>query len=102
MGLSQEQLVAGFTAAGPYPLLSLPFLHILAQHKALRPECTAVAAIELRMRMRILTRLKNSLANFLATKSQTKKSCEFSVAKEFANECEWFCKCIREKLKGNN
>ena len=29
-----------------------------------RPECTAVAAIRLRMRMRILTRPRNSLANF--------------------------------------
>ena len=28
------------------------------------PECTAVAAIQLRMRMRIRTRLENSLANF--------------------------------------
>ena len=33
-------------------------------HLAQRSECTAVAAIPLRMRMRILTRPENSLANF--------------------------------------
>ena len=46
-------------------------------------ERTAVAAIQLRMRMRILTRPENSLANF--NHQITNKSCELSVAKEFAS-----------------
>ena len=52
-------------------------------------ECAAVAAIQLRMRMRILTRPENSLATF--NHQTQRKSCEFSVAKEFTSECEGFC-----------
>ena len=52
-------------------------------------ERTAVAATQLRMRMRILTRPKIH-KRILATKFQT-KSCELSVAKEFTSECEWLC-----------
>ena len=57
-------------------------------------ECTAVTAIQLRMRMRILTRPENSLANF--NHQTTTKSCELSVAKEFASECECFLRMKRE------
>ena len=49
------------------------------------PKCTTVAAIQLRMRMRILTRPKNSLAIFCDQIST--RSCELSIAKEFAGEC---------------
>ena len=51
------------------------------------PECTAVAAIWLRMRIRILTRPEHS------TKSQT-KSCELSVAKELLAKANGFANDI--------
>ena len=44
--------------------------HLWILCSTLESECTAVAAIQLRMRMRILTRPENSLANF---KDQTSK-----------------------------
>ena len=53
-------------------------------------ECTAVAAMRLRMRMRILTRPENSLANFGHQLSIIKLRigrCEGIRA----SECEWFC-----------
>ena len=50
-----------------------------------RTECTAVAAKQLRL----LTRPENSLADF--SHQSQRKSCEVSVAKEFASEYEWFC-----------
>ena len=48
----------------------------------LHPECTAVAAIQLRMRMRILT--GNSLANF--SHQISNKQLRIGVANGFANE----------------
>ena len=55
-----------------------------------RSECTTVAAIRLRMRMRILTRPESSLA--YCSNQITTKSCELTVVKESASECEGFCK----------
>ena len=51
-------------------------------------ECTVVAAIQLRMRMRILTRPDNSLANFGHQISN----------KKLRIECEWFCEWNGENL----
>ena len=57
------------------------------------PECTAVAAVQLRMRMRILARPKLSLANFshpISNKKLRIHRCEGIRH----SECEWFCEWL--------
>ena len=60
------------------------------------PECTAVAAIQLRMRMRILTRPENSLANFshqISNKKLRVKHCEgmryYGAVFTGGSYCKW-------------
>ena len=87
-----NQLVLCGSGASCYKMKGLdskpPILH--------KPECTAVAAIQLRMRMRILTRPENSLANYNHQITNKKAANEalrrnsLANANVFANEMRKF------------
>ena len=55
------------------------------------PECSAVAAIQLRMR-NANSDPRQNFANF--HQQMSKKKCKLSIAKEFASDYEWFAKEI--------